>query len=74
MEMWVQEVDISGDVGISLMLLPFVGQAESSVKESFTALCYFPTYIWLRAFIYMKIWNTSFVSLRYLHSVLRSSK
>lgn len=28
MEMWAQEVDLSGDMCISVMLLPFVGQAE----------------------------------------------
>lgn len=72
MKMWVQEVGLSGDVDIFVMLLPFVGQAELSMK--FTTLCYFPTYIWLKAFIYMKLWNGLFVSLLYLHSILRTSK
>lgn len=44
--------------------------ASRALWKSHLQLCYFPTYKWLRAFIYTKIWNALFVRLLYLHSIL----
>lgn len=40
MEMWAQEVDLSSDMCISVMLLPFVGQAEHYERVIYNSMLF----------------------------------
>lgn len=40
MEMWAQEVDLSSDMCISVMLLPFVGQAEHCERVIYNSMLF----------------------------------